>query len=87
MDLYGQSALAKHMNDSKNIERNYWRVFKELEASKRRVAELEGKVVDLTEENKKLKASKPKKSNKKVVSVKETEADPVDETDASEEVV
>lgn len=77
MNLYGQSALAKHMNDSKNIERNYWRVFKQLEASKKRVEELEEQVVALTEENKKLKTvSKPKATKKKVV---------VEEPEVSEE--
>ena len=82
MDLYGQAALAKHINDSKNIERNYNRVLKELEASNRRVEELEEKVAELTEENKKLKATKKKTTTRKK---KATKTDTVAK-DASEEI-
>ena len=58
MNLYGQAQLAKTLNDQKNIERNYWRIFRELEEAKRTI-------VDLEAENKKLKEAaknvKPKK--------------------------
>ena len=71
MNLYGQAQLAKTLNDQKNIERNYWRIFRELEEAKKTIDRLETDNAELTEEVKALKVVKPaKKSAKK-------KADPV----------
>ena len=41
IDLYGQAKMAKAMNDQKNVERNYWRIFRELEEAKKTIDKLE----------------------------------------------
>ena len=68
MDLYGQAGLAKTLNDQKNIERNYWRVFRELEEAKKTIEGLKADNAKLTEDVTALKATKPvKKATKKKV--------------------
>lgn len=65
MNLYGQAKLAKTLNDQKNIERNYWRIFKELEEAKKTIGKLETENVKLLEEVAALKTVKPAKATKK----------------------
>ena len=69
MNLYGQAQLAKTLNDQKNIERNYWRIFRELEEAKKTIDKLDADNTKLTEEVKALKAkpSPAKKPAKKKV--------------------
>lgn len=69
MNLYGQAQLTKHLKDQKVVERNYWRIFRELEEAKKTIIVLET-------ENKKLKegtkikklTSVPKKEKNKASS-------------------
>ena len=61
MNLYGQAQLAKTLNDQKNIERNYWRIFRELEEAKKTIDSLKTNNVKLTEEVAALKVAKPAK--------------------------
>ena len=65
MNLYGQAQIAKTLNDQKNIERNYWRIFRELEEANKTIEKLES-------ENKKLKESAKKAPKKKGLSSKGT---------------
>lgn len=84
MNLYGQSGLAKAMNDQKNIERNYWRIFRELEEAKKTIDGLEADNAKLSEENKAFKIVKPtKKTTKKAL--KKPVAETIVEEDSSEE--
>lgn len=69
MNLYGQSGIAKTLNDQKNIERNYWRIFRELEEAKKTIDGLKADNAKLTEDVTALTAAKPAKkpTKKKVV--------------------
>lgn len=66
MNLYGQAQLAKTLNDQKNIERNYWRIFRELEEAKRTITSLEAENKKLKEAAKKPKPKKPTPIAKKL---------------------
>ena len=61
MNLYGQAQLAKTLNDQKNIERNYWRIFRELEEAKKTIDSLKINNVKLTKEVAALKVTKSAK--------------------------
>ena len=65
MNLYGQAQLAKTLNDQKNIERNYWRIFRELEEAKRTIVDLEAENKKLKEAAKNTKAKKTSSAPKK----------------------
>jgi len=60
MNLYGQAQLTKTITDQKNIERNYWRIFSELEEANKKIKTLEA-------ENKKLKESAKKVPKKNIL--------------------
>lgn len=66
MNLYGQAQLAKTLNDQKNIERNYWRIFRELEDAKKTIVSLEAENKKLKETAKKTKPKKPSSTAKKL---------------------
>jgi len=68
MNLYGQAQLAKTLNDQKNIERNYWRIFRELETANKTIDRLEA-------ENKKLKETKKSIKPKKIVPTTKIDTD------------
>jgi len=85
MDLYGQAALAKTLNDQKNIERNYWRIFRELEEAKKTIGKLETENAVLTEEVTALKRVKPAKKTTKKPTKKKVVIDPVIEDSSNED--
>lgn len=68
MDLYGQAHIAKTLNDQKNIERNYWRIFRELEEANKTIEKLKAENNKLKEAAKK-KPAAPKKAAPKKISV------------------
>lgn len=83
MNLYGQAQIAKVLNDQKNIERNYWRIFRELEEATKTIETLEADNAKLREEIVALKAVKPTKATKK--STKKKVVEPVVEENSSKE--
>lgn len=80
MNLYGQARLSKTLNDQKNIERNYWRIFRELEEAKKTVGKLEIENAALTEEVTALKVEKPTKKAIKKPAKKATVAPVVEDS-------
>ena len=70
MNLYGQAHLGKQIEDQKNVESNYWRIFRELEEAKKTIANLEA-------ENKKLRESAKVTKSKKRASKKSANTEPI----------